>query len=130
MEYIVLTQKEHYENWDITNGTSKKGDLLNISMKELIETLGYPTDDDNIDDKVHAEWVILFSDGDVATIHDWYGIKKDWTIGGHNGDVVDKVKSIFKNKQHVLVEQFFIGKKYWAYDKWKDTYNKYKENRQ
>ena len=126
MKYKVLTEEEHKKFGDsYINGISKKGTLLNVGYTELLDKLGYPTSDDNIDDKTHVEWIILFEDGTFATLYDWYGITNQWSIGGHNGNVIKNMKKLFKEYE---VEEYFIGEKYWKDKRYEgELLNSFKE---
>ena len=127
MKYKVLTKEEHKEKFggSYTSGTSKKGTLLNVEYTELLDKLGYPTSDDNIDDKTHVEWIILFEDGTFATLYDWYGITNHWSIGGHHGNVIKNMKKLFKEYE---VEEYFIGEKFWEDKRYEgELLNSFKE---
>lgn len=94
MKYHVLDRKESKEY--LENGTSYRA-IIKIPYKDLKAKLGYETNDDDIDGKVDTEWVILFENGMVGTIYNWYGsnLKDEWHIGGHSDNVVDLVYGIF-----------------------------------
>ena len=64
----------------------------------LIEIFGNPILGSG-DGKVSAEWIIKFSDGEVATIYDYkepetpIGVY-EWHIGGHSRKVVERIIEI------------------------------------
>lgn len=91
------------------NGTSYKG-FFHADYQEIVSAFGPPNSEGD-GYKVSCEWVIEFEDGLVATIYDWkigkywsedgfggYGLEpeeiRDWNIGGHTGQVVERVKNI------------------------------------
>jgi len=89
------------DNFRVANGTSFKGHVT-ATLAELIETFGDPIHMGFGDDKVTAEWVLVFENEDeadtVATIYDWKngGTPKfhevfEWNIGGNSYDAVIKV---------------------------------------
>jgi hypothetical protein len=94
------------DGWDDkANGSSYQG-AIDISYNEIVAKLGKPTGNDG--HKVDAEWLVEFNDGTVATIYNYKDGKnyngkigletseiRDWHIGGHNKEVVDKVHKIF-----------------------------------
>ena len=64
---------------DISTGTSLSG-YIDITYKQLVETLGEPTfDDASGDDKVQKEWVVEF-EGNIYTIYDWKTYDVDYTM--------------------------------------------------
>jgi len=77
---------------------------INISYTELVKLFGEPVSDGD-GYKVDAEWILVFEDGEVATIYNYKngrnylgssGKSKEriryWHIGGRNEIVVDRVK--------------------------------------
>ena len=84
------------------NGTHLQG-YVDAKYAELVSLFGKPTDGDG--EKVDAEWVLCFEDGEVATIYNYKNGKNyngdaglaveqigNWHIGGNNKSVVDKVQ--------------------------------------
>ena len=90
-----------YNEWnDIANGTCYQG-CINITYFELVDIFGEPDLIGSGDGKVHAEWIIEFEDGQVATIYDWENesspeFVNEWHIGGVGFLVVSEVKEIIK----------------------------------
>lgn len=96
--------KTHNETNVNAGGTSLQG-YVAVSYDELLSKFGEPTVGDEY--KVDAEWEILFEDGKVATIYNWKDGKNyngpdglevrhitDWHIGGHDNEVVSRVKGL------------------------------------
>lgn len=79
---------------------------IDISYARLVEKLGEPGDGDG--EKVDAEWVIKFTDGTIATIHNYKdGVNyngeiegtpteeiTDWHVGGVSTHALDLVKEL------------------------------------
>lgn len=87
-----------------SSGTGLIG-CIDVAYDVLTKTFGKETFGLSGDNKVSAEWVLLFEDGTVATIYDWKSNKKycgkngiskkdntDWHIGGFHSKAVDRVK--------------------------------------
>lgn len=84
-----------------TSGTSLMG-YLRATREELTKVFGEPTYTYEEGDKVTVEWVLVFSNGEVATIYDWkrYDLGTpelnevyNWHIGGNTQFAVDLVHS-------------------------------------
>lgn len=86
------------------NFTSLQG-YVDAGYKELVDLFGNPTSGDAY--KVDAQWVLQFEDNKVATIYNYKSGKnyngdeglpteqiRDWHIGGHSKDMVDRVQII------------------------------------
>ena len=94
MEYKTHNQDDLIN----TNGTHLI-DTIDLPYGEIEQAFGKPATGDF--DKVQAEWVIQFEDGEVATIYDWkescpYWSVTDWHIGGRNAIAVERVINILK----------------------------------
>jgi len=88
----------------LLNGTSLQGHA-HTTYSKLVDTFGLPhSDGDGY--KVDAEWVLLFSDGTVATIYNYKDGKNyegenglaveditDWHIGGNDWKAGQRVMS-------------------------------------
>lgn len=73
-------------------------DYVNTTYARLVEVFGKPISGSG-DGKVNSEWVIKFSDGNVATIYDWKTENTpvydyDWHIGGNNRVVVERIRAL------------------------------------
>lgn len=105
------------------NFTSLQG-YVDADYKELVDLFGKPTKGDAY--KVDAEWVLKFDDSTVATIYNYKNGKnyngdeglaveqiRDWHIGGHDKQVVNRVQIILdlhregKPEQKDKVEEAF-----------------------
>ena len=85
-------------------GGSRQGSLNNVTYNEIKNKFGHPTyDEPSSDEKVQAEWDIMFDNGVRASIYDYkqYHIPPqsvtDWSIGGnspHSAYEVYKVMGI------------------------------------
>lgn len=88
-------------------GTCFQG-YLTSDYSNIIRVFGDPIESDGY--KVDAEWVICFSDGEIATIYNWKDGKnycgadgmdvrdiEDWHIGGLNPVVVERVKNLLSD---------------------------------
>jgi hypothetical protein len=69
---------------------------VNTTYADLVEAFGQPLSGG---DKTNSEWIIKFSDGEVATIYDWKEPSTpvydyDWHIGGNKAEVVKRVAAI------------------------------------
>lgn len=81
------------------SGTSLMG-YVDTTLETLINVFGEPQRWDDENEKVTAEWTIIFEDGTVATIYDWKryelgtpGMNEmyDWHIGGENIHAVSRI---------------------------------------
>ena len=67
----------------LTNGSGRAG-YIDVTYKQLVETLGEPTfDDASGDDKVQKEWVVEF-EGNIYTVYDWKTYDVDYTMNELN----------------------------------------------
>ena len=90
-----------YASHDINaSGTSLQG-YITTTQSELIETFGEPIRFEEGTDKVTLEWIIQFSNGEIAIIYDWKRYEDgtpgmteicEYHIGGNSRDVVSLVK--------------------------------------
>jgi hypothetical protein len=69
---------------------------VNTTYADLVEAFGQPQQGG---DKTNSEWIIKFSDGQVATIYDWKEPMTptddyDWHIGGKRSVVVERIANI------------------------------------
>jgi hypothetical protein len=91
----------------VPDGSSLQGYLPpGTTYAQLVEVLGPPSDDGD-GWKVDAEWLLLFEDGQVATIYNYKtgpnyndGAGRiedvtDWHIGGLDANIVERVQEIF-----------------------------------
>lgn len=99
-----MNYQTHNDTGVNTNMTHLQG-YVDVSYHELLDKFGEPTVGDEY--KIDAEWEILFDDGKVGTIYNWKDGKNyngasgmdveditDWHIGGHDNDVVGRLKTI------------------------------------
>lgn len=96
MEYVTHNEDDLIN----ANGTHLLG-TITMPCFEIEAALGKPQTGDF--DKVQAEWLIQFEDGQVATIYDWkenkpYWDVTEWHIGGNNAEIVERVLSILKGE--------------------------------
>lgn len=94
MQYITHNQDDLID----VNGTHLL-DTIELPYSKIEAILGKPLTGDF--DKVQAEWVIKFNDGEIATIYDWkerqpYWGVTDWHIGGHNHIAANRVIKLLK----------------------------------
>ena len=75
-------------------GTSFYNVTLESSVRDLINVLGEPYDNNTGDDKVNFEWEMETEDGEVFTIYDWkegrplrLSERVNWHIGAMNKSV-------------------------------------------
>jgi len=76
--------------------TSYQG-IVNTTYARLVEIFGKPHITGG--DKTNSEWIIKFSNGQVATIYDYKEPNTpvydyDWHIGGNNRQVVELVNKL------------------------------------
>lgn len=96
------------------NGTSLEG-YVSADYKTICKVFGEPTESDGY--KTDAEWMIQFSDGQVATIYNWKDGKnycganglnvediKEWHIGGRSNEVVSRIQNLLSNTWPVFDE--------------------------
>lgn len=88
---------DHHDIGQYINGTSLKG-YWYTSYNKLVEVFGPPSfgPDDHFGDKVTCEWVLVFKDGEIATIYDWkeYAtpmLPYQWHIGGNTKGIEDRI---------------------------------------
>lgn len=101
-----MTKIEKEDDMKTLDGTYLQGHL-NASYQQLCSTFGPPTIYVN-DDKVRAEWMIRFTEGDRvtrATIYDWKRDEpvedvKEWNVGGFNWSAIDCVCDALKRSSH------------------------------
>ena len=99
-----MNYQTHNDTGVNTNMTHLQG-YVSVSYHELLSKFGEPTVGDEY--KTDAEWDLLFDDGKVASIYNYKDGKNyngprglsveritDWHIGGHDREVVDRVKTI------------------------------------
>ncbi|NBW41238.1 hypothetical protein EBR25_09580 [bacterium] len=96
---------ETHNNSDVSStGTCLQG-YISCGYKDIVRIFGKPCTGDGY--KVDAEWVIRFSDGEIATIYNWKnGINycghdgldvediRSWNIGGHSKAAVRRVTAL------------------------------------
>lgn len=90
---------KHYvtNNYADCNMSSLVG-YITTEYNDLVEAFGEPILGSG-DGKVSAEWIIKFSDGQVATIYDWktpetpMGVY-EWHVGGHKAEVVKRLAAL------------------------------------
>lgn len=80
--------------------TCLQGEVF-TTRRKIQEAFGEPTSTETSGDgKVTTEWILVFDDGEVATIYDWkrYDLGapemdevEDWHIGGKSHEVVNRV---------------------------------------
>jgi ketosteroid isomerase-like protein len=94
------------DNHSCVSGTHLQGEI-DVSYADLVRAFGEPTDDGD-SYKIDAEWILIFEDGEVATIYNYKdgvnyngynegmptGLIRDWHIGGFNRVVVDRIQEI------------------------------------
>jgi hypothetical protein len=93
------------------NGTCLQGYVV-ASFDAICSIFGDPMDGNY---KTDAEWNILFSDGEVATIYNWKdgrnycgesGMEvediKDWHIGGNSKAVSHRIQNLLRNPWPIL----------------------------
>jgi len=99
MGYHIGTREDASHTWYLG--------AIDISYRELVKKFGEPTTDGD-GYKVDAEWILVFDDGEVATLYNYkdgvnyngsrHGIPKtkirDWHIGGREKVVIDRVVEI------------------------------------
>lgn len=103
-----------------TAGTSLQGEI-DCTYDTLCELFGEPMDGDGY--KVDAEWIVLFDDGEVATIYNYKDGKNycgddgletkqitDWHIGGMRKTVVDRVRILIDLHKEQIEESKPKGK--------------------
>ena len=81
-------------------GTSFYNVTLESSVRDLINVLGEPYDNNTGDDKVNLEWEMETDNGDIFTVYDWkeYRILNKseiiiFHIGGKNEEVTKQAKN-------------------------------------
>lgn len=97
---------EFYAGHDIdATNTSLQG-YLTTTLNELVSIFGEPIRS-SWEDKVSVEWIIKFSNGEVATVYDWKRYELgtpgseesyEYHIGGNSKDVVSLVKEAMTKK--------------------------------
>lgn len=85
---------EHLLEFGRFNGTHLVGHLT-TTYRDLVATFGQPTHF-AIDDKTTAEWGLIFEDGTVATIYDYYTEATplgtyEWHVGGRDRHALELV---------------------------------------
>ena len=87
----------HNQNPEIDAYMTFKVGEATLPFTALQKCLGEPIR--HLHDKVKAEWLIQFDDGEVATVYDWKEPhapqnNEHWCIGGHRGSVVARISAI------------------------------------
>jgi hypothetical protein len=104
-------------NFEIITGSGFSGIKLNVTLDNLINLLGQPTNVGSADDKVQLEWDLVdenveeqIQNGEVRciTIYDWktnLPIHKinQWNVGS---------KGLTKNEIHTILRKFNFSEKY------------------
>jgi len=88
-------------------GTCFRG-YLTSDYSNIVRVFGEPTECDGY--KIDAEWVICFSDGEIATIYNWKDGKnycgdggldpediREWHIGGFSPVVVERITNLLSD---------------------------------
>lgn len=90
-------------------GTSKVGELNDVTYSDILRVLGEPTfDERDSDDKVQIEWVVQYKD-QIFTVYDWKTYSLDytlneltnWSIGG-KGDPTQFVDTFYEKLISIL----------------------------
>jgi len=101
----------HLTNPDIpVHGTSLQARMHNVSYWTIVQTFGPPMEDGFDNYKCDAEWIILFDDGEIATIYNYKNGKNylgsdgtpteditTWNVGGRNHEVVLRIKNLLSH---------------------------------
>ena len=84
------------------NGCSLKGHI-ETTYKDIVRVFGEPSFGPNdLGDKTTCEWDLMFSDGTIGCIYDYYEYDQtplgvyDWHIGGASKKIVSRVNQAFE----------------------------------
>jgi hypothetical protein len=103
-----------HNDGDIDISGSRLQAYLYIGYDKLVKALGLPLLGDN--DKIDAEWNILFDDNVLATVYNYKTGRSylgddgldvheitEWHIGGHTPEAVEKLLSILDTTAEIIL---------------------------